>query len=396
MARLRTGCAIAKKIRKGNRTYIDWYARVQYFDATGKRIQKHQKPKHNTKTAARELAKEMVRDLESEGPQSLDSSQMTFSELAQYYKETYLIEPEYVDGRKVAGLRNKYDFEKRLEALKAFFRNQKIRSITYGDLKRYRSTRLKTPVVVGRNTRGTEAKGNPSTRQRSIATVNRELSLLRRVFNVAVENGWIVKNPFSTGASLITLADEKPRERILTKDEEDKLLAACSDWRAHLRPIIIMALDTGMRRGEMFKLKWGDVDFENRIIMIHAFNTKTMRERQVALSSRLTSELRGMWEQSNQNPDELVFGISTSVKTAFNKVKRIAGIPDLRFHDLRHTHATRLVAKQLPLSEVGRVLGHTQANTTFRYINPNIETARRVAQIMDELNGFGDSKEAVH
>jgi integrase len=103
-----------------------------------------------------------------------------------------------------------------------------------------------------------------------------------------------------------------------------------------------------------------------------------------------------MWKRSNQSPNELVFGITTSVKTAFNKVKSIAGVPDLRFHDLRHTHATRLVAKQLPLSEVGRVLGHTQANTTFRYINPNIETARRVAQIMDELNGFGDSKEPVH
>jgi integrase len=386
MARLRTGCAIAKKIKKGNRTFIEWYARVQYFDATGKRIQKHQKPKHNTKTAARELAKDMVRDLEIGGPQSLDSSQMSFSELAQYYKETYLIEPEYIDGRKVAGLRNKYDYEKRLETLKAFFRKQKVRSITYGDLKRYRSTRLKTPVVVGRNTRGTEAKGNPTKRQRSIATVNRELSLLRRILNVAVENGWIVKNPFSTGASLITLADEKHRERILTKEEEDKLLAACTDWRAHLKPIIIMALDTGMRRGEMFKLKWADVDFQNRIITIHAFNTKTMRERQVAMSARLTLELRGLWEKSTQNRDDLVFGIETSVKTAFDKVKKVAGISDLRFHDLRHTHATRLVSKHLPLSEVGKALGHTQANTTFRYVNPNIESARRIAAIVDEFN----------
>jgi integrase len=56
-----------------------------------------------------------------------------------------------------------------------------------------------------------------------------------------------------------------------------------------------------------------------------------------------------------------------------------AGLPDVRFHDLRHTAATRLVAAHLPLPEVGRVLGHTQANTTYRYVNANIETTRRAA-----------------
>jgi integrase len=392
MARLRTGCAIAKKTRKNGKTSTQWYARVQYFDATGKRVQKHQKPKHNTKTAARELAKEMERQLETEGSHSLDSSQMTFQDLAAHYQETYLIEPEYVDGRKVAGLRNKYDFEKRLEVLKGFFRNQKIRSITYGDLKRFRSTRLKTPVVVGRNTRGTEAKGNPTSRQRSIASVNRELSLLRRIFNVAVENGWLLKNPFMTGSSLIVMSEEKPRERILTKEEEERLLAACTDWKAHLKPILILALDTGMRRGEMLKLVWSDIDFENRIINIRAFNTKTMRQRQVFMSLRLTTELKAMWEHPNKNPNESVFGVTTSVKTSFNKLKKSVGIPDLRFHDLRHTHATRLVSKNLPLAEVGRTLGHTQINTTYRYVNPNVQTARRIAEIMDEVNNSETEK----
>ena len=141
-----------------------------------------------------------------------------------------------------------------------------------------------------------------------------------------------------------------------------------------------------MRRGEMFKLKWSDIDFENRFITIRAFNTKTMRERQVAITERLSLELELLWQNSSQGTDDLVFGVTTSVKTAFNKVKAIAGVPDLRFHDLRHTHATRLVSKHLPLSEVGRMLGHTQANTTFRYVNPNVETARRAAAALDEFN----------
>lgn len=66
-----------------------------------------------------------------------------------------------------------------------------------------------------------------------------------------------------------------------------------------------------------------------------------------------------------------------------------AGLPDIRFHDLRHTAATRLVAAHLPLPEVGHVLGHTQANTTYRYVNANIETTRRAAAILDAFNSEG-------
>ena len=75
-----------------------------------------------------------------------------------------------------------------------------------------------------------------------------------------------------------------------------------------------------------------------------------------------------------------------TIKKAFNTARRIAGLPDLHFHDLRHTHASRLVASHIPLSEVGRVLGHTQPVTTYRYVNANEETARRAAAALDEFN----------
>jgi len=141
-----------------------------------------------------------------------------------------------------------------------------------------------------------------------------------------------------------------------------------------------------MRRGEIFKLKWSDVDFENRIMNVQALNTKTLRQRQIALSSRLTQELLTLKQASSGDSDSLVFGIVTSSKKGFAKLREDVGMPDLRFHDLRHTHATRLVSKNLPLAEVGRTLGHTQINTTYRYVNPSTQTARRVAEIMDELN----------
>ncbi len=155
------------------------------------------------------------------------------------------------------------------------------------------------------------------------------MGLLRRVFNVAIQNGWILRNPFAMGNTLINPGDEKQRERILTRDEEEKLLAVCTGAKAHLRPVIIMALDTGMRRGEMFKLKWSDIDFENGIVNIHAFNTKTMRQRQVAITSRLAQELKALWESSPRNPDDLVFGVA-NVKKAYSKARVAAGLPDLR------------------------------------------------------------------
>jgi integrase len=186
------------------------------------------------------------------------------------------------------------------------------------------------------------------------------------------------------GKSLISVGDEKPRERILTLEEEARLLAACEGPRAHLRPIIICALDTGMRRGELFSLTWADVDFENRLITIRAFNTKMMRERRVGMTERLTRELAVLYAK-NPDPDSLLFGIS-SVKHSFDKVRKHAGLTDMRFHDLRHTYATRLVSRHMPLAEVSRVLGHTQPTMTYRYTNLTVETARRAAEALNELH----------
>lgn len=385
MARPKTGAAIYKwKVRNG-KNVKQWFACVSYVDQQGKRQQWLQKPKDNTKTAARELAKKMLGDVEVQGEKAIDAAIMTFAQLADYYQRTYLVEPEYVDGRKVAGYRSRYELQLRLNIVKEYFGKEKIKYITHGDLERFKAIRLKTPVVFGKNTRGTDKPGNRTERQRSIGTVHKEMGILRRVFNVAVQNGWILRNPFVMGRALINPGDERHRERILTRDEEEKLLAVCTGTKAHLRSVIIMALDTGMRRGEMFKLKWLDIDFEVGIINIQAFNTKTMRQRQVAITLRVAQELHALWENSPRNPDSLVFGVA-NVKKSFTKARVVAGLPDLRFHDLRHTHATRLVAGHVPLSEVGRVLGHTQANTTYRYVNANVETARRAAAVLDEFN----------
>ncbi len=398
MAKERTGSIVKRKPRrKGEKA--SWWARVTYIDpVSGKRRDLQRRA--DSKADARDRVHDLVKEIDSTDGRTLAHERKTFMHLAGYYEKHYLKPAEYIEDRKVAGLRGLRGLKGHLDAARAFFGHRTLRSITYSDLASFRSERLKTP------TRGDVARFSEAMKEyekaakerrkierpkllvtRSIATVNRELALLRRMFSIAQREGWIGNNPFAMGEPLISIADEKKRERILTRDEETRLLEACNDpRRVHLRPILICALDTGMRQGEILSLRWHDLDLTEGNILVAAFNTKTMRARRISVTMRLARELEALAAKAPKRPDDRVFGISDNVKRSFDAVRRAAGIEDLRFHDLRHTAATRLVSAHIPLSEVGRVLGHTQANTTYRYVNANVETARRAAAALDAFN----------
>ncbi|HVN78646.1 MAG TPA: hypothetical protein VMW38_06590 [Terriglobia bacterium] len=169
-----------------------WYARVIYTGDKG--LRRNIKRRAENKTHAKEILRELLQDLDNLGYKALDGSRMTFAELADYHEKTYLNPAEYVNGRKVTGLRSYRDLRHRLVRLREYFGSRKIRFITYGEIECYRALRLRTPTQRGK--------------QRSIATVNRELSLLRRVLNVAVREGWLIRNPLNAGGTMISLADE--------------------------------------------------------------------------------------------------------------------------------------------------------------------------------------------
>jgi integrase len=369
--RERVGSIVSRKSRRA-KGRVTWWARVTYTDpVTGKRHDRQRRAE--SKSHAKDLVQDLIAEVDKTGGRSLAKEHMTFLDLATYYEKEYLKPAEYVDGRKVAGVRSIVPAKANVRALKDHFGKRLLRGITHSDIREFRAIRLATK---------TRAK-----KQRTIAAVNRELEKMRRLLNIAEREGWILRNPMRSGDPLISMADERKRERIVTREEELRLLAGCENrYRKHLRPILICALDTGMRRGEIFGLKWSDVDFEERVLTIRAFNTKTMQERQVSLTTRLMIELERIWEESPKVKDFLVFGFTDNVKKSWTSVRTKAGLPDVRFHDLRHTAATRLVAAHLPLPEVGRVLGHTQANTTYRYVNANIETTRRAAALLDAFN----------
>jgi integrase len=366
MPRIRKGAIVEKNGKV--------YARVRYTAEDGKRKDLWLQAKN--KTDAQAIIQDKIKELKDHGEKSVDASRMTFGELADYFGKNFLISAEYVDGRKIAGRRSVKGLKEQLEIMRGFFNNKPIRSISYGDLWRFKLLRLRTP------TKRDDGKGT-----RAIASVHRELALLRRMLNIAVREQWLLKNPFNLGESLISPADEKKRERILTREEETRLLNACEQPKCkHLKAIIICALDSGMRQGEILKLKWEDIDFDAGLITVRAFNTKTMKERTVAITTRLKLELERLWEASAKDLEALIFGISDNVKNAFSTVREKAGLSDVRFHDLRHTHASRLDDLGFSLAKIASQLGHSQLQTTLRYVNRDKAAVLQVANALDAFN----------
>jgi integrase len=369
-----TGVEKMPRIRKGVEVEKNgkWYGRVRYTTLEGKRKDLWLPAKN--KSHASELVQEKLQELKEHGEKSIDASRMNFIELADYFEANFIVAAQYIDGRKIAGRRSLFGLKTHLSHMRDFFGKRFLRSITYNDLSTYRLQRLRTPSLT---------TGKP----RAIASVNREMALLRRILNIAMREQWIIQNPFQRGESLISPADEKKRERILARVEELRLLNACEHpRRKHLKAIIICALDTGMRLGEILKLKWSDIDMLSGIITVQAFNTKTMKERTVSITNRLALELDYLWEHSSREVDSLVFGVTNNVKRSFTTVRRKANLNDLRFHDLRHTHATRLDDLGFSLAKIGAQLGHTQLQTTLRYVNRDKSSIKQVANALDTFN----------
>jgi len=369
------------------------YARLQYTDDTGVKREKYKSI--TDKRTARSVVEKMRQELEDHGSETLQSDKMTFAELAGKYKTTKLIQAVYVDGVKVAGRRSIKPSLAAVNSLLAYFGNKNIRVIKTSDLENYKSHRLKTPIEIEINHKTKfidEKTGNVKTKinkvkrtsQRKASSVNRELETLRAMFNFAIENDWLIKNPFLKKKGIISKASENERDRTLTIGEENRLLSVCIDRREHIKPIVICALDTAMRRGEMFLMRWRDVNLTTSEIFIPQTNTKTDTERSVGITSRLHEELEKLWEDSPKDKNGLVFGVTSDIKRAWKTACTKAELKDFRLHDCRHTATTRMIASGSPHTEVLKITGHTQLKTFLRYLSITPETAKRCAMRLDD------------
>jgi integrase len=373
------------KIRRGTEVEKDgrWYGRVRYTLPSGKRKDIWM-PARN-KTHAAQLVREKLDELKITGETDINTDRVTFDQLADKYKKSKIFPARIVNGRKVAGLKSYTTTLRAWQTLKEHFGKQRIKTITHSDIAAFKLLRLDTP---------TRSDG-----QRQISSVNRELELLRAMLRFAIREGWIMRTPFAMGDALIDKASETRRERVLTHGEEKRLLETCEmvskDNRQrwlHLRPLLVAALDTGARRGELFKLQWKHVDLRARIITIVAENCKTARERKVGITPRLHDELMRLWNASAKDGEALVFGICNTIKSAWRRIRKEAGLEDFRWHDGRHTGVTRMVATRQPAAFIQKVSGHTQAVTFQRYVNPGVEAVTEIADALAELNTIASAK----
>ena len=370
-----------------------WYARVTFTDSFGKK--RNLKKTAVSKADANKKLKILLKSLENEGEKVFNDAKISFLTLVDLYEREFVKPAKFVGNTKVEGLRNYKHIRAYLRTFRAFFGKKRVKDISYMDLQAFKAERLETV---------TQRK-----MKRSITTVNRELSCLRSILNFALQQDFIERNPFSRGKSLIQVSAERKREFILNAEQEKKLLEVCSvetreikykrlgkevtvtmkNNRQHLKPLLVALLDTGARLGEMLKLTWQFVDFDERLITFQALTTKTLRTRQVALTQRLYDELQLLWNNSDKSANSLVFGITNNVRKSFASVCRDAGIKQggidgFTLHSCRHSCATRLVNGNLPIQFVARVLGHTQPMvTTFRYISTTNDVLHQAASILE-------------
>ena len=198
-------------------------------------------------------------------------------------------------------------------------------------------------------------------------TVHAEIMLLKRVYKIAIEQ-WgygIIKNPLS---SIILPPPHTPRKRRLTQREQiDVCFAAKSQRNNYICSVIEFAIETGMRRSEILKLKWCDINFYTGFASL--YDTKNGEDRKVPLTKRCIEVL-------NQLPrsHEHVFPISaTCLHQAWQRAVRKAGVRDLRFHDLRHEAVSRFFEMGMSVPEVALISGHKDLTQLFRYTHLNPE-----------------------
>ena len=195
-------------------------------------------------------------------------------------------------------------------------------------------------------------------RRVSKASVNRELACLRHMLTKAVEWGMMGQNPFQK----VKLFKVEAREiRMLSSYEEKRLLSCMAD---HLKPIVVAALQTGMRKREILDLTWDRVDFESERITL--VKTKSGKKRGVPMNQTLTEMLEGLRLFARSRyvfPDDsgMPYG---DIKKGFAAAVRRARIQHIRIHDLRHTFASRMLMKNVPLITVSRILGHASIGIT--------------------------------
>lgn len=196
------------------------------------------------------------------------------------------------------------------------------------------------------------------------SSTNRIMATLKHMITKAVEWEMVAEETLRKVRKVKQLQEHNRRLRFLSKEEITNLLDACD---AHLRPIVNMALNSGMRKGEILNLVWDHIDLKHRFILLE--NTKNGERREIPINHILYDTLIALprhiecpyvfWQGEGKSYQD--------VKRSFNSACKRAGIKDFRFHDLRHTFASHLIMAGSDLTTVKELLGHKTITMTMRY-----------------------------
>jgi integrase len=219
---------------------------------------------------------------------------------------------------------------------------------------------------------------------RANATVNRYLSILSHAFTIAArERQWCEDNPVRR----VTKPKEpRGRVRYLSDEERERLLVACQTSRnPYLHTVVVLALATGARRGELLTLHWPDVDLKRGTLTFH--ETKNGERRAVPLTGQALTLMQQHAKVRRLNTT-LVFPDATGrrplkMRDAFENAVNRAGIADFRFHDLRHSAASYLAMNGASLLEIAEVLGHKTLSMVKRYAHLSEAHTRTVVERMN-------------
>lgn len=318
---------------------------LDYYDADGNRRQELEKTAVTWEDAALSLQQKQQAVRDKKLGVSRRRQNIGFTEFSQIYMESFA---------KSSKKSWKTD-EFRLRKLKMFFGQDDLREITPLAIERFRSSRL--------------SEGNTK------STVNRYLALLKKMFNLAIGEGYLDTNP----ACNVKMYSERDsiKERVLTAEEEAKLLDSCT---VNLRPIVITALNSGMRRGEILGLQWKNGDLLKRIITVE--KTKSGKTRLIPINDLLMEVLMKL---RKERTGELVFPFPfRSVRTWFENACKKAGITEVTFHTLRHNFASLLISRGCDIITLQQLLGHHSVTVTQRYAHSNEDRKRQAVELLKE------------
>jgi len=247
-----------------------------------------------------------------------------------------------------------------------FFKRKTLRQITSAEVEQFKQWFLAKPIIYG-------PEGAKKEKKRKPATVNNHIRILSKIMSMAVTDGEIQANPCK-GVKLLPVNNKRTR---VLKESEEKVLLMAMDPDA--RPIVITALHTGLRRGELFNLEWHDVDFDNRTILVR--ESKSGKKRTVPLNKTVTNLLRDLPKGSDfVFPSPVTGEKRVEIKTTFNKAASKSNIKDLRFHDLRHTAATRMAANGADAFSLCDIFGWSDIRMALRYTHATTDAVRRAVE----------------